>query len=321
VSLLEIRDLHVWFDARGRTVHAVRGVDLRLERGERIALVGESGCGKTTTIMAAMGLLPSSATVSGEVLLDGEELLAGGEAGMRTHRWREIAMVFQGAMNSLNPVKTVVSQIVAPMELHGVARGRAARRRAGELLEQVGIPASRGDHYPHELSGGMRQRVCIAMALSCNPKLLLADEPTTALDVMVQAQILQLLVELSEQLELALVLVTHDLGVVAQTCSRAVVVYAGAVAEAGGIDTLYHDSRHPYTRALFRATPDLDQSARVESIPGSPPRLDRPIDGCPFRPRCTLASDVCATEPELMRDAGGHLVACHHSDRMAVEVS
>jgi peptide/nickel transport system ATP-binding protein len=315
VSLLEIRDLNVWFDSGGRTVHAVRGVSVALERGERIALVGESGCGKTTTIMATMGLLPSSATVSGEVLLDGEELLVGGEAGMRHHRWREMAMVFQGAMNSLNPVKTVISQIVAPMQLHGVAEGREARRRAGELLEQVGIPASRGDHYPHELSGGMRQRVCIAMALSCNPKVLLADEPTTALDVMVQAQILQLLVQLSEELDLALVLVTHDLGVVAQTCSRAVVVYAGAVAEAGSVDILYHDSRHPYTRALFRATPDLDQSVRVESIPGSPPRLDRPIDGCPFRPRCALASDICATEPELVRDDDGHRVACHHSDQ------
>src|SRR5881227_1361358 len=222
-----------------------------------MGLVGESGCGKTTTILAMMGLLPSSASVAGSVSLDGENIMARGEDTVSPHRWSDIAMVFQGAMNAFNPVKTIGSQLVEPMELHGTATGRVAKAQARELLQMVGIAGERADRYPHELSGGMRQRAAIAMALACSPKVLLADEPTTALDVMVQAQILQLLISLTDDLGLALILVTHDLPLVTQVCERAVVMYAGRVAESGLVDTLFHDPRHPYTRLLFEATPDL----------------------------------------------------------------
>jgi oligopeptide/dipeptide ABC transporter ATP-binding protein len=311
--LLQVDDLHVWFDLQGGgELHAVQGVGFTLERGERLGLVGESGCGKTTTALAVMGLLPPSASAAGRVLLEGVDMLAGGESTIRPHRWVDIAIVFQGAMNALNPVQTVGKQIVEALELHDLGRGSAARARTGELLESVGIPAARAGRFPHELSGGMRQRAAIAMALACNPKVLIADEPTTALDVMVQAQILELLDALCHELGLALVLVTHDLPVVAQLCDRSVVMYAGRVAEQGPVDALYHDPRHPYTRLLFAATPDLDDlDGRVVSIPGAPPRLDRPIDGCPFRPRCDRAFDRCSDEPALVPVGDGRTAACH----------
>jgi oligopeptide/dipeptide ABC transporter ATP-binding protein len=313
VPLLQVDDLHVWFDLQdGGELHAVQGVGFTLERGERLGLVGESGCGKTTTALAIMGLLPPTASAAGRVLLEGVDVLAGGESSIRPHRWVDMAIVFQGAMNALNPVRTVGSQIVEALELHGLARGSAARRRVGELLESVGIPAARAGRFPHELSGGMRQRAAIAMALACNPKVLIADEPTTALDVMVQAQILELLDALCRELGLALLLVTHDLPVVAQLCHRSVVMYAGRVAEQGPVDALYHDPKHPYTRLLFAATPDLDDlEGRIVSIPGAPPRLDRPLEGCPFRPRCDRAFDRCGVEPPLVPVGEGREAACH----------
>jgi oligopeptide/dipeptide ABC transporter ATP-binding protein len=313
---LEVRELHVWFDLpQGGTLHAVQGVDLTIGAGERVGLVGESGCGKTTAMNAIMGLLPPSAAVSGEVLLEGKNVLEHGEESVREHRWRDVAMVFQGAMNAFNPVKRIGDQIVEPMELHGIAEGRQARARAGELLEQVGISASRASRYPHEFSGGMRQRAAIAMALACGPKVLLADEPTTALDVMTQAQILELLVSLTEDLGLALVLVTHDLPVVAHVCSRAAVMYAGRIVEQGPMEALFHDPRHPYTRLLFAATPDLYGREEVASIPGTPPRLDREIEGCPFAPRCDRTFDPCAaTRPRRLPVAPDHEAACHLND-------
>jgi peptide/nickel transport system ATP-binding protein len=259
---LELRDLNVWFDKRGQVrnpeqIHTVKGLNLTVAPGERVGLVGESGCGKTTTILAALGLLPSSATVAGSVMVDGEDVIANGEASIHQHRWKDIAMVFQGAMSAFNPVKTVGWQIVEALEIHGVAQGQLARARTRELLEMVGLLAATASRYPHQLSGGMKQRAVIAMALSCNPKVLLADEPTTALDVIVQDQILRLLVRLSEELNLALVLVTHDLGVVAQACTRAAVMQAGEIVETGTVDDLYRRPAHPYTRALFAATPNL----------------------------------------------------------------
>ena len=221
-------------------------------------------------------------------------------------------MVFQGAMNALNPVKTVGSQIVGPMLLHEIAEGAEAKARAGELLELVGIPAASAARFPHEFSGGMRQRAAIAMALACEPKLLLADEPTTALDVMVQAQILELLVRLTKELGLTMLLVTHDLPVVAQVCEQAAVMYAGRIAEAGPMDALFHDPRHPYTRLLFAATPDLYGEDAVVSIPGSPPRLDHAIAGCAFSDRCDRAFDRCASEVPALLDVGAaHRAACH----------
>ncbi len=316
MTLLEVEDLHVWFGLRNGELHAVQGVSFGLDVGERMGLVGESGCGKTTTILALMGLLPPNASVAGRVLLDGEDILGGGEDSVRPHRWNDIAMVFQGAMNALNPVKTVGSQISEPMELHGIAEGETARHLVGDLLEMVGMPAAAAGRYPHEFSGGMRQRAALAMALACNPKVLLADEPTTALDVMVQAQMLELLVGLSQDLKLALVLVTHDLPVVAQVCERAAVMYAGEIVEAGSMELLYHEPRHPYTRLLFAATPDLNPDGReVVSIPGGPPRLDRPITGCPFQPRCDRAFERCPVErPGLKWVGTGHVAACHLND-------
>jgi peptide/nickel transport system ATP-binding protein len=312
-SLLEVSDLHVWFELTGGgQVHAVQGVSFALQPGERFGLVGESGCGKTTTILALMGLLPPNASLAGQVRVNGTNILSGGEDSVRQYRWKDIAMVFQGAMNALNPVKKVGWQIAEPMAFHGVAEGSAALKRAAELLELVGIPAASAGRYPHEFSGGMRQRVSIAMALACQPKILLADEPTTALDVMVQAQILELLTGLSIELGLAMILVTHDLPVVAQVCDRAAVMYAGEIAETGPIESLFHDPEHPYTRLLFAATPDLYGNDDVASIPGSPPRLDRDITGCPFRLRCDVPIARCeADRPELRPVGDGHLAACH----------
>ncbi len=306
----------MWFALpSGRELHAVKGVGLDVERGELFGLIGESGCGKTTTVLALMGLLPSSASVAGSVRVDGADVLSGGEKGARAHRWTETAMVFQGSMNAFSPVKTIGWQIAEPMEIHGVASRRAARARAGELLELVGIPAAAARRYPHQFSGGMRQRAAIAMALSCEPKLLLADEPTTALDVMVQAQILELLQRLARELHLTVVLVTHDLPLVAHICDRAAVMYGGEIAEVAAVDALYHESRHPYTRMLFAATPELLGGKDVTSIPGSPPRLDQPIVGCAFRPRCDSAVVRCATDhPALAEVARGHEAACHLND-------
>jgi peptide/nickel transport system ATP-binding protein len=320
MSLLSAEGLHVWFDLpHGGRLHAVQGVSLQIEAGERLGLVGESGCGKTTALLALMGLLPPTAEVVGSVSIEGQDILSGGEESMRPHRWTDIAMIFQGAMNALNPVKTVGSQIVEPMEYHGTATGAAAEKEAQDLLELVGIPAAAAERFPHEFSGGMRQRAAIAMALACSPKILLADEPTTALDVMVQAQILQLLVSLTHDLGLALVLVTHDLPLVTQVCDRAVVMYAGRVAESAAVDTLFHDPRHPYTRLLFAATPDLTGEDEVVSIPGAPPRLDRPITGCPFQPRCDRSFEPCASKTPALIDLGpDHAAACHLNDQPAV---
>ncbi len=285
VPALEFADLDVWFDERGgardaEQIHTVKGLSLRVDAGERVGLVGESGCGKTTTILAAMGLLPASATVGGAILLDGVNVIERGEASIRPHRWKDIAMVFQGAMSAFNPVKTVGWQIVEALEFHGVAHGRAARTRAGELLELVGLPAESASRFPHQFSGGMKQRAVIAMALSCDPRVLLADEPTTALDVVVQNQILELLARVSTELGLALVLVTHDLGVVAQTCTRAAVMRAGEIVEVGSVEDLYRRPQHPYTRQLFAATPDLADlaaPASAELAPTEPERQPAPL--------------------------------------------
>jgi len=320
-AVLRTEDLHVWFDLPGgRELHAVKGVSLDLRPGERMGLVGESGCGKTTAILALMGLLPSSASVAGRVYLNGEDVLAKGEESISPHRWNDVAMVFQGAMNAFNPVKTIGHQIAEPMELHGTATGRTARAQVRELLELVGISGDRADRYPHEFSGGMRQRAAIALALACEPSVLLADEPTTALDVMVQAQILELLVRLTRDLGLAMILVTHDLPVVAQVCDRAAVMYAGEIVEVGEMATIYHDPRHPYTRMLFSATPDLLGDSEVLSIPGAPPRLDREIVGCPFTPRCDSAFAPCpTTHPRRLEVAPGHEALCHLNDHLVAE--
>ena len=317
-ALLEVEDLNVWFDLpSGGRLHAVQDVSFSVAAGTRLGMVGESGCGKTTTVLALMGLLPATAAVSGRVVFDGVDILERGEQTMAPHRWKDIAMVFQGAMNAFDPVKRIGQQIAEPMELHGVASGSEAAGRVRELLETVGIAPARARSYPHELSGGMRQRAAIAMALACSPRVLLADEPTTALDVMVQAQILELLTYLSNELGLALVFVTHDLPIVAQTCTHTAVMYAGRIVEQGPTDALYHETRHPYTRLLWAATPDLESRDDVASIPGVPPRLDLELKGCPFAARCDLATDRCGSErPELETVGDGHRSACHYASSL-----
>ena len=277
-----------------------------------MGLVGESGCGKTTLSLALMGLLPHNASVAGRVLLDGEDILARGEdvraaAPLVRHR--------HGVPGRDERVQPRAAHRRPDRRGDGAApqgEGRAARTRCGELLELVGIRAERARRFPHEFSGGMRQRAAIAMALSCDPRVLLADEPTTALDVMVQAQILELLTKLSDDLGLAIVLITHDLPIVAQTCQTAAVMYAGRIAERGPTAELHDAPRHPYTRMLFAATPDLTGSGGVASIPGAPPRLDRPLVACPFAPRCDSTFKTCIElRPPLLAVGEHHLAACH----------
>ncbi len=310
--MLSVRELHAGFVLPGGgELEAVSGVSFEVERGERFGLVGESGCGKSTTILAAMGLLPSNAWVSGTIELDGQDLFAGGEALMRRLRCSQVALIPQASLNALNPVRTVGTQIAEPMIVHGRTSRRAAKARSRELLELVGVPANRAERYPHELSGGMRQRAAIAMALTCEPKVLLADEPTTALDVIVQVEILLLLVSLCEELGLALVLVTHDLAVVAQVCTRAAVMYAGQIVEMGPVDALYHESRHPYTERLFASAPDLTGTRTVATIPGAPPALDARPSGCPFEPRCDRRMPRCQTSPPRLRPVDRTIAACY----------
>jgi peptide/nickel transport system ATP-binding protein len=322
MALLDVRNLSVdYLTDDGTALHAVEKVSFRLEQGHSLGLVGESGCGKTTVMMALLRLLPAEGRiVGGQVLFDGLDLLRYSEADMRQVRWREIAIIFQGAMNALNPVRTVESQIAEALRIHGVVeRGRLARQRAGELLELVGIPARRGRQYAHQYSGGMRQRAIIAMALACNPRILIADEPTTALDVMIQAQILELLERLQAELNLALILVTHDLGMVAETCDDVLVMYGGMAAEYASSDVVFNDPWHPYTQRLLEAFPDVERpGSTLASIPGNPPRLDDLPPGCRFAPRCQRREDRCGQEqPRLFLAQAGHRVACHQARRMA----
>jgi oligopeptide/dipeptide ABC transporter ATP-binding protein len=312
--LLVVEGLTTHFRLGGQTVYAVDDVSFSLADGEALGIAGESGCGKTTTALSLLRLLPSNAeVVGGSVRLFGIDLLAKSDKALQRYRWREISIIFQGAMNALNPVQRVGDQIAEPMiERLGLSKSAAAKR-AGELLELVGIPKARRKAYPHELSGGMRQRAMIAMALACDPAVIIGDEPTTALDVMVQAQILELLEDLREKLGLSLILITHDLSVLAETCDRVMIMYAGRVAEEGPVGLVYGTPRHPYTQMLLRAFPDVLSGRRdLGTIPGSPPDLRTPPPGCRFHPRCPAAMDVCRTEvpPEVTFDDRVR-VACH----------
>jgi len=312
--LLEVEDLRVHFSLASGSVKAVDGVSFRLEDGEALGLAGESGCGKTTTALSLVRLLPQNAKIkSGSVKLYGIDLVPKTENQLLRYRWREISIVFQGAMNALNPVRRVGDQIAEPIELRLGQSKQASRKRASELLELVGIPKKRGAAYPHELSGGMRQRAMIAMALACDPALVIGDEPTTALDVMVQAQILVLLEQLRRDLGLSLLLITHDLSVIAETCDRVLVMYAGMVAEEGPVSRVFRDPRHPYTRKLLSAFPNIRSDRRtLDVIPGSPPDLRVPPPGCRFAPRCDHAMPVCSeVVPAEVRYPDGVRVACH----------
>ncbi|MEU0135459.1 ABC transporter ATP-binding protein [Streptomyces sp. NPDC006296] len=312
--LLEVRNLHVTYGSGASAVPAVRGVDLRVEAGRKLGIAGESGCGKSTLALALLRLLPASATLTGEILLDGEDVLTMKWGRLRAVRWAGASIVFQGAMHSLNAVHRVGDQIAEPILLHGRATAAAARRRAGELLEQVGLPAARADAYPHELSGGQRQRVMIAMALACDPRLIIADEPTTALDVMIQAQILRLIEQLVSDQDLGLIMISHDLAVLSDTCDRLSVMYAGRVVEEGPAKQVYESARHPYGSALSGAFPRIGDPASRHAprgLPGDPPDPSALPSGCTFHPRCPAALDTCATEDQELRPAGpGRRAAC-----------
>jgi peptide/nickel transport system ATP-binding protein len=302
--LLRVRHLTMEFvSAESAPARAVEDVSFDVYPGQTLGLVGESGCGKTTTMLSLMRLLPASGRItSGEVLFDDIDLLRLTERQMRDYRWKEMALIFQGAMNALNPVRTVGDQIAEAILLHEPIGREAADRRVIDLLDLVGIAKTRREQYPHQYSGGMRQRAMIAMALACRPRLLFADEPTTALDVMIQAQILELLQKIQRELGLSIVLVTHDLGVVAEMCDTVVVMYGGRVAEYGPIDVVYNAPQHPYTQRLLEAFPDLNRPAdQLISIPGYPPRLNELPPGCRFEPRCHKKIEQCArAAPKLI---------------------
>jgi peptide/nickel transport system ATP-binding protein len=327
-AILQVHDLHTQFNTLDGVVRAVDGVSFELARGETLGIVGESGCGKSVTALSILRLIPTETgrIASGSIRFEGEELTALSEEAMKRLRGHRISMIFQEPMTSLNPVLTVGTQIAENVVRHLGVSWRAARDRAGEMLDLVRIADARRrlDEYPHQLSGGMRQRVMIAMALSCDPQVLIADEPTTALDVTIQAQILDLMLELKEKTGTAIVLITHDLGVVAETTQRVVVMYAGRKVEEAPVEVLFEEPLHPYTRGLMRAIPRLDVEAdaagtrpRLQEIPGLVPILTRPIVGCAFAPRCGFATDRCRAEPPPLVDAGaGHTVACWEVERV-----
>jgi peptide/nickel transport system ATP-binding protein len=320
--LLEVNNLAVDFVSPDQgPARALEKVSFTLREGEILGLVGESGCGKTTLMLSLMRLLAATGRiVEGEIIFRGQDLLDLTEARMADVRWKHISMIFQGAMNALNPVRRVSDQIAEAIWQHYPVSDKAqVEARVSELLELVGIDPGRKTDYPHQFSGGMRQRVMIAMALACTPQIVIADEPTTALDVMIQAQILQLLAELREKLGVAVLFVTHDLGVVAELCDTVLVMYGGVVAEYADVDTIYNHPRHPYTQELLKAFPDLSNpTGKLAAIPGYPPRLDALPPGCRFAPRCPAVFDRCHTaQPPLyclgmgkLRDNTPHYASC-----------
>jgi peptide/nickel transport system ATP-binding protein len=313
MTLLEIKDLTVEYHTDEGIFRAVDNLNLHLEQGRSLGLVGESGCGKTTAMLAVMRLLPEAGRiVDGEVRLDGIDLLRLPVADLCDYRWRRVSMVFQGAMNALNPVRTVGSQIEEAILLHETTPRKRAREEVARLLDLVGVAPSRAKQYPHQYSGGMRQRAMIAMALACKPQVVIADEPTTALDVMVQAQILDLLQQLQAELNLAIIMVTHDLGVVAELCDDVLVMYGGRMVEFADSDTIFNRPVHPYTSRLLMAFPDVnDPRSELSSIPGHPPPLDDLPPGCRFEPRCGFAREPCCVErPVYVQVAPGHIASC-----------
>lgn len=315
MPLLSIRDLTVDYRRAGRVIRAADEVSFDIETGTVVGLVGESGSGKSTLALAMMGLLPRNGEVTGgSILFDGAEMRGLDESEWRTVRGRRMGMVFQGAMNSLNPVRRILDQVAEPILTHESDIAKAdATDRAHELLSLVGIPADRHKAYPYEYSGGMRQRAGIAMALSGRPALLIADEPVTALDVIVQARILRLLENLREVLDLTILFITHDLGVVARLCDRVVVLYAARAVEEGTVEEIYSHPKHPYTVALLESVPNFARGrGKSHGIPGTPPSLVNPPDGCRFHPRCPDAMEVCSTQvPGWTRFTGTQVATCH----------
>ena len=319
MSFLEIKDLSIHFFTDEGVVRAVNNVNLSIEKGDALGLVGETGAGKTTTALGILNLIPDppGRIVSGEIWCDGENLLEKSAAEMRRIRGDKISMIFQDPMTALNPVIRVDEQIAEVIRLHTRCGVRESLEKALEMLGRVGIRADRGRDFPHQFSGGMKQRVVIAMALACDPQLLIADEPTTALDVTIQAQVLDMMGELKEELGSSMLLITHDLGVVAETCNKVAIMYAGEIVEHGPIEAIFEDTAHPYTQGLFDSLPSLDKDTRrLKPIAGLMPDPTDLPQGCKFHPRCPLARDICAAQaPEDTDLGGGHHVRCHFAER------
>lgn len=314
MKLLEIKDLEVRYVTQDSIVNAVNGISLDMESGETLGLVGETGAGKTTVAKAILRLIPSppGKISSGEIYFEGENLLHKTDADMRKIRGKDISMIFQDPMTSLNPVMGVADQIAEVIRIHEKISKKECHLKALEMLEMVGIPADRGDEYPHQFSGGMKQRVIIAMALACAPKLLIADEPTTALDVTIQAQVLEMMRELKEKTGTSMLLITHDLGVVAETCDKVAIMYAGEVIEYGTLEQIFDHVAHPYTIGLFGSLPSLDKDVRrLSPIPGLMPDPANLPEGCKFHPRCPDATDSCRhCCPAAVEIEPGHFIKC-----------
>ena len=328
MPLLDIKNLRTTFSTQVGQVRAVRGLNLTVDYGESVGIVGESGSGKSVSMLSVMGLLPVNAHVNADsIMIDGRELTTMDEREKRKMHGSEIGMVFQDPMTSLNPLHTIGMQLMEPIKLHMGLNKAQARERALEMLKLVNIPSpeSRLKQYPHEFSGGMRQRVMIAIALACNPKLIIADEPTTALDVTIQAQILELMQGLKNQLNTSIIMITHDLGVIASMCSRIVVMYGGCVAETGTTREIFYSPKHPYTWGLLRSIPKAQMDgthSKLLPIPGTPPDMLRPPKGCPFAPRCPYAMQVCREymAPETVL-SDTHRVSCHLMHKNAPKVT
>lgn len=318
-TILDIRDLAIHFYTEDGDVAAVNGIDLKLERGDTLGLVGETGAGKTTTALGILRLVPNppGKIISGEIYYEGENLLEKTEKQMQKIRGGEVSMIFQDPMTALNPVLRVDEQIAEVIRLHQNCGMEESLKRALEMLEKVGIPASRGKDFPHQFSGGMKQRVVIAIALACNPKLLLADEPTTALDVTIQAQVLSMMNDLKKEFGTTMVLITHDLGVVAECCNKVAVMYAGRIVENGTVQDIFKRTAHPYTKGLFNSLPNLNKKEkRLKPIRGLMPDPAHLPKGCSFHPRCPYADEQCERElPELKEVAEGHFCRCHHTNK------
>ena len=315
-KFLSVKDLHVHYLTSDADVYAVHGISVDLQRGKTLGLVGETGAGKTTIARAILGILPKPAgrVIGGEIVFEGKSVYDLPEKELQKIRGNKITMIFQDPMTALNPVMTVGEQIAEVVELHNGGDREAARQRAVEMLETVGIPAERYSEYPHQFSGGMKQRVVIAIALACSPELLLADEPTTALDVTIQAQVLELMRQLNSSNGTSMILITHDLGVVAEMCDDVAIVYGGQIVEKGSLEDIFDDPRHPYTLGLFGALPSMkeDEDARLKPIAGMPPDPTQLPTGCYFHPRCPHATERCKTEaPCAVEVTPGHWVQCH----------
>jgi peptide/nickel transport system ATP-binding protein len=316
MPVLQVEELTTHYRTMRGWVRAADGVSFDVEQGEALGLAGESGCGKTTVALSLLKILPAGGVIrKGKILFQGQDMVPLSEREMRKLRWKGISIVFQGAMNALNPVYKVGYQIEEAIKTHEPhVSKQEARDRISKLFETVGIDPARADNYPHEFSGGMRQRALIAMALSCNPAMLIGDEPGTALDVIVQAQTLKLLRDLKDKLGLSMILISHDLSIIAETCEKVAIMYAGKVVEYGDAKSIFKNPMHPYTQGLIKAFPNIHgERVRLSSIPGQPPNLLSPPSGCRFNPRCPYVMDICKKQDPVLEDRGekGHPVACH----------